>query len=349
MKVIACKSEAERAQWEAFVAAHPEATKFHQWNWRDVIENAFGWQPFSLMAIEGATVKGILPLAWKKSRFFGSFVASLPSVSGGGVLATDRETELELIEEAKRITREVKADYLELRHREDRGLNLSSTEGRATVLIPIVADTEKLWNGLNSRVRTSIRKSVKSDLLVEFGGGELMDEFYAVFAENMRDLGTPVYSRRFFEEIQRAFPNDIEICLVRNNGKAVASAFLNSYRSVVEPQWAASLREVLALKPNMLMHWSILKRAAERGFKEMDFGRSWVGTGSYEYKMQWGGRAVPLHWDTWHPNSNGANHSNGNGVNRTNPKFQMLIRAWQKLPLPVTTFVGPRIARYLPS
>jgi serine/alanine adding enzyme len=349
LKVIACKSEAERVRWEAFVAAHPEATKFHQWNWRDVIENAFGWQPFSLVAIDGATVKGILPLAWKKSRFFGSFVASLPSVSGGGVLATDRETELALIEEAKRITREVKADYLELRHREDRGLNLPSTEGRATVLIPIVADTEKLWNGLNSRVRTSIRKSVKSGLVVEFGGGELMDEFYAVFAENMRDLGTPVYSRRFFEEILRAFPSDIEICLVRINGKAVASAFLNSYRGVVEPQWAASLREVLALKPNMLMHWSILKRAAERGFKEMDFGRSWVGTGSYDYKMQWGGRAVPLHWDTWHPNSNGANHSNGNSVNRTNPKFQMLIRAWQKLPLPVTTFVGPRIARYLPS
>lgn len=347
MNIRVCKTESDRARWESFVESRADATKFHQWNWSRVIHNAFGWPSFNLMAMDGDAVKGILPLAWKKSKLFGSFVASLPSVSGGGVLAIDRTTELALIEEAKRLTGELKADYLELRHREDRGLNYSPNTGRATVLIPILQDVDKMWNGLNSRVRTSIRKSMKSGLQAEFGRGELLEEFYNVFAENMRDLGTPVYSRKFFAEILHAFPKDIEICLVRHNGKTVAAAFLNSYRGVIEPQWAASLREALAVKPNMLMHWSILEHAAKQGLTEMDFGRSWVGTGSYDYKMQWGGRAVPLHWDTWHPNSNGTNHSGA--VNRQNAKFQVLIRAWQKLPLPVTTLVGPRIARHLPS
>jgi serine/alanine adding enzyme len=345
MNICLCKREEQRNQWEAFVKTHPEGTKFHQWNWRDVIENSFGWPAYYLMALEGSSVKGILPLAWKKSRLFGTFVASLPSISGGGVLATDRETEIALIDEAKRLTRELKAGYLELRHREDHGLDLSSSSNeRVTVMVPIHADTEKMWSGLNSRVRTSIRKSVKSGLTAEFGTEEFLDEFYGVFAENMRDLGTPVYSRQFFLEILRAFPGEIEICRVRHNGKTVAAAFLNSYRGIVEPQWAASLREALTLKPNMFMHWNILRHAAERGFQELDFGRSWIGTGSYDYKMQWGGRAVPLHWDCWYPN---ASHSNG--VSRKNPKFQVFIKAWQKMPLQLTTLVGPRIARYLPS
>jgi len=345
MKIIQCKSEAEREQWEAFVKARPEATKFHQWNWRHVIENSFGWPAYYLMAVEGASVRGILPLAWKKSRLFGSFVASLPSISGGGVLATDREAEVALVEEATRLTRELKAGYLELRHREDRGLNMStSSDERVTVMVPIRTDTEKMWNGLNSRVRTSIRKSVKSGLTAEFGGENFLDEFYSVFAQNMRDLGTPVYGRPFFSEIMRAFPGEIEICLVRHNGKTVAAAFLNSYRGVIEPQWAASVREALALKPNMFMHWNILTHAAERGCQELDFGRSWIGTGSYDYKMQWGGQAVPLHWDCWY-----ADENHTNGVSRKNPKLQVFIRAWQKLPLTVTTFMGPRITRYLPS
>jgi len=344
MNVRLCQSDAERAQWEAFVEAHPAATKFHQWNWRHVIENTFGWPAFNLMATEGAAVKGILPLAWKKSRLFGSFVSSLPSISGGGLLAGDRETELLLMEEAKRLTRELKAGYLELRHREDRGLHLASSSDRVTVTLPLEKDEEKMWSGLKSHVRTKVRKGMNSGLAAEFGGDEFLKEFYTVFAQKMRELGTPVYSPAFFREILRAFPGRIEICLVRHKGKTVAAAFLNSYRGVVEAQWSASDREALAMKPNMFLFWSILRRAVERGLQELDFGRSWTGTGSYDFKMQWGGRAVPLHWDYWHPN---ANHANG--VNRKNPKFQVFIRAWQKLPLPVTTLVGPRIARYLPS
>lgn len=347
MNIRVCKTESDRSRWEAFVESQAAATKFHRWNWSRVIQNTFGWPPFNLLAMDGETVKGVLPLAWKKSKLFGSFVASLPSVSGGGVLAADQDTELALIEEAKRLTCELKADYLELRHREDHGLNLSSTTERVTVTLPIEKDVESQWNRLKSHLRTKIRKAEQGGLEMTFGGGEFLAEFYAVFAYKMRDHGTPVYSPEFFRQILEAFPGDIEIGVVRRNGKTIAAAFLNSYRGVVEAQWSASLSESLALKPNMFMFWKIMSRAAERGYRELDFGRSWTGTGSFDFKMQWGGRVVPLHWDTWRPGSDRGNHSDA--VNRKNPKFQILIRAWQKLPLPVTTLMGPRIARYLPS
>jgi serine/alanine adding enzyme len=344
MNIHFCKTEADREKWDAFVETHPDGTKFHLWNWRNVIENSFGWQTFNVMAVEGANIRGILPLAWKKSRLFGSFVSSLPFISGGGVLATDHEAEKFLIDEAIRLTRELKADYLELRHREDHRLDLPTQSNRVTVLVPLNPDPEKMWASLDSRVRTSIRKSMKSGLAAQYGGEELVDEFYAVFAENMRDLGTPVYSQRFFLEILRGFPGKAEICVVRHGGKAVAAAFLNGYRGVIEPQWAASTRRSLALKPNMFLHWNVICHAAELSFRVLDFGRSWVDSGAYDYKMKWGGKAVPLHWSYWRPEGD---HSNS--VSRRDPKFQMFIRAWQKLPLPLTTMIGPRLVRYFPS
>ena len=43
---------------------------------------------------------------------------------------------------------------------------------------------------------------------------ELLDGFYAVYARNMRDLGTPVYSKRFFRNILEVFPDSTGIFAV---------------------------------------------------------------------------------------------------------------------------------------
>ena len=344
MNVRYGNDDADRERWEAFVEAHPAATKFHLWNWRNVIRHSFGWRTFYLMATEGTSVRGIFPLAWKRSRLFGSFVSSLPALNGGGILADDRITESLLLEEAKRLTRELKADYLELRNREDRGLHLSCSSDRVSVLVPIDSDPDKMWRRLSSKTRTSVRKSLQSGFTAEYGGEELLDDFYSTFAENMRDLGAPVYGRSFFLEILRAFPRRIEICVVRWKGQSVAAAFLNTYREVIESQWAASIRPSLPLKPNMFLHWNVLCHAAERGLRMFDFGRSWVDSGTYLYKMRWGGQAVPLHWNYWYPQGRSVK-----GVTRQDPKFQPFIRVWKRLPLPLATMLGSQLVRYLPS
>ena len=343
MRIHVCNSPTDAGRWQAFVEAHPESSGYHRWNWKQVIENSFGWPTFYLMAEEGADVRGVLPLVWQKSWLFGSFVSSLPFLNAGGIVAETEDAKQQLLEEAISLTRRLRAEHLELRQRADHRLQLPARTNKVTVVLLVEPDPEKMWKALSTKMRTKVRKSMSFGLAAEFGGHDFLDTFYAVFCENMRDLGTPVYSPKFFSEILRAFPNDTHICVVRYQAKAVAVSFLVGFHDRVEAIWSSSVREYFSLKPNMFLYWNLLCFAGRRGYRVFDFGRSSVGSGTHAFKLQWGAQTIPLHWVYWLPHGNHLPE-----LNPQNPKYRMAIQIWKRLPLAVTRKVGPRIARCLP-
>jgi len=295
------------------------------------------------MATTGDTVSGVLPLAWLKSRLFGNFISSIPFFTGGGIAAVNNAVEYELLSAGINLTKRIGADFLELRHRSDHALMLPVKTDKTLVLVPL-SEPDQMWKRLDKRTRYQIRKGTNLGLSATIGGAELLDDFYTVFAENMRDLGTPVYSRRFFAEILNAFPDQTFICAVRYQDRTVASSFLNGYRDVLESCWAASKRQYLFLKPNMFLTWNAFCLAARKGYRVFDFGRSTAGTGAHAYKLQWtGAESFPLYWTYWMRKG----HSIPT-LHRHNPRYQFAIRLWQKLPVSVTLKVGPKIVRYLP-
>src|SRR5947207_930977 len=81
------------------------------------------------------------------------------------------------------------------------------------------ASSDDLWRRLDSSVRNQVRKGRKHDLTVHWGGQDLLGEFYDVFSRNMRDLGTPVYSRKLFRLTLEQFGDRAELCVVRMAGK----------------------------------------------------------------------------------------------------------------------------------
>jgi len=178
----------------------------------------------------------------------------------------------------------------------------------------------------------------------DFGGPEYLDDFYRVFVHNMRRLGTPVYSRAFFAAILEAFPQDTYVCRIRHKGTSIAASFLCGFRERIEAVWSSSLHTHLQLRPNMFLYWNLLSHFGTRGYRLFDFGRSSIGSGTYVFKKQWGAEPMPLYWDTWlAPGSDKLPERNPE-----NPRYQLAIRIWQKLPLPVTTLIGPRVVRCLP-
>ena len=219
---------------------------------------------------------------------FGSFLTSLPFLNGGGVIAETAEAKNALVAEAITPAKRLRAEYLELRHRMDPQLGLPTKTHKVAMVLPIEPDSEKMWAALPHKVRTDIRKGIKSGLTAEFGGEERLDDFYEVFARNMRDLGTPVYSRRFFSTMLKAFPSDDFICVIRHQGKAVAASFLMGYRDGIEAGWSSSRYDYLAMRPNMFLYWKVLCFAAERRYRQFDFGRSSVDSGTHRFKKQWG-------------------------------------------------------------
>jgi serine/alanine adding enzyme len=343
MKTLLCSSQADAQRWQEYVGAHPHSTNYHRWSWKEVIESSFGWPTRYWLAEEDGMVRGILPLVWQKSRLFGSFVTSLPFLNAGGILADSQEAEQALLAQAILFTKQAGAKHLELRHREQHALNLATKTSKVTLVLPIGPDTEKMWKDLGTKMRTKVRKSMSFGMTAEFGGAELLGDFYAVFSENMRALGTPVYGRNFFAEILRAFPSDTHICVIRHENKAVATSFLSGHRERIEAVWSSSVPESLPLKPNFFLYWNLLCFAGQKGYRLFDFGRSSVGSGTHEFKLQWGATTIPLYWDYWLPEGDALPE-----LNPQNPKYRAAIWLWQRLPLPLTRKIGPSIVRCLP-
>ena len=92
----------------------------------------------------------------------------------------------------------------------------------------------------------------------------------------MRELGTPVYSRKFFAAILEHFPQESFVCRVRHGEQIVAAGFLTGYRGTMEANWSAASPKAMNLRPNMFLFWQMLCFAGRRGYRIFDFGRSSV-------------------------------------------------------------------------
>lgn len=343
MNIRQASDAKDAAVWEEFVEQNADCGNYHRWGWKQIIENSFRWPTFYLMAEDSGRVCGVLPLVWQKSTLFGSFITSLPFLNSGGVVAENRNIKQMLVAEAIDIAKQKGVDYLELRQRANPELDLPTKTHKVAMVLPLKPDSEAMWAALPHKVRTDLRKSMKSGLEAEFGGENLLDIFYDIFARNMRELGTPVYARKLFAEILKTFPQHTHICAIRHNGNPIATSFLSEYRGAMEAIWSSSLYEFSSLKPNMFLYWSILGYAGKKGFHCFDFGRSSVGSGTHRFKKQWGAEEVPLHWVYWVPEGKALPE-----VNNENPRYQLAIRVWQKLPLGLTKLIGPSIVKCLP-
>lgn len=334
----------DRDQWDAYVSAHPSASNYHQYGWRRVIEGSFGHRCHYLTARNGSgAVEGILPLVEMRSRMFGRFLISLPFFNYGGILCDHRETGEALLTEARRLQRELGAEYIELRHIRQWAEDIPTKRHKVAMLLDLPGDREAAWQGFNAKLRNQIRKAERNGLTAEVGGSGLLEDFYTVFAHNMRDLGTPVYSPGFFRDILEAFPDRTEIIAVHLEKKPVAAGLLSRFRDTIEIPWASSIRQYNSLCPNNMLYWTALQLAMSYGCRRFDFGRSTPGEGTYNFKKQWGARPVQLNWQYLLPAGAAMPE-----LNTKNPRYDLAIKLWRKLPVPVTRLLGPRIVRNIP-
>lgn len=329
--------------WDAFVRGHDGATGYHLWCWRQVFETAFGHETIYLAAQEAGTIVGVLPLVIFRSRLFGRFAVSLPFIDGGGVCARDAQVGRALVEAAADIADGHRLSHVELRHVRRQRPDLPVREHKVGMSLRLMPDFAQAWALLDRKVRNQVRKAEKSGLVERRGGAELLDGFYDVFARNMRDLGTPVYSRAFFEHVIAALPDSSTVFVVEQGSKVVAAAIgLVDQRTLSVP-WASSLREYRAQCPNTLLYWRMIEHAIAAGMTTFDFGRSTPGEGTFQFKEQWGARPSPLHWE--YVLGRGAELPD---LTTKNPRFQAAIAVWKRLPVPVTRWLGPRIVRSIP-
>ncbi len=327
--------------WDRFVETAAGASFCHLAGWREVMEDVLGHECLYLVAVEdGGATAGVLPLVSVRSRVFGHYLVSMPFLNAGGPLG-DSPARAALVARAREEAARRGVRLLELRSRDGvEGLRLSHR--KITVALDLPAEPDALWAAFSSKLRSQIRRPQKEGLATRFGPDQ-RDAFYAVFARNMRDLGTPVLPAALFARIAAVFPERAEFGAVWRDGREPVAAGCGFFwRDEFEITWASSLKEFSRSAPNMLLYWGFLGRAIARGARRFDFGRCTPGGGTHRFKLQWGGRDVPLPWAQWSPGDVTATPS------PERPLYRVAAACWSRLPLGLANRVGPVLARQIP-
>ncbi len=332
------------ATWNEFVSRRPDSHYGHRYEWRSVVEGAYKRSCKFLLARRNAEVVGVLPLVWMPGRISGNRLVSLPYLDLGGALAADRDAQAALNAAAIELAQQLGARSVELR--ESAQPESAGTESdRFRFLLALPDSSDALWQAVGQKVRNQVRKARKSELSTVRAEAASLPEFYNVFSRNMRDLGSPVHSRRFLAAILDRFGDDAHLYLTRDrDGRTVAGAIGLRHQDTLTVPWASALRAARPMCPNHSLYWEILEQAIAAGLERFDFGRSSVGTGTYRFKKQWGATPVPL---TWQQLDGSGSHPEAPAP--AGPGGLLAVDVWRRLPMFLANRIGPLVRGRLPQ
>lgn len=323
-------------KWDDFVSRHPDATFYHQIGYKKVIEKTFGHQSYYLIAKEKNKISAVLPLFRIKSRLLPSCLVSLPFTGYGGVLAENEQAKNLLLEKAKEIYQKEKLAYLMLRK-----IIFQTAPERATLILNLVKNKEKMWQQMGGKTRNLIRKAEKFDLKIKTGLNEL-NVFYRLWSANRRDLGTPALPKKFFKNLAAQFPEKINYLVVYQKQKPLAGMLLVGFRETMEALYAGSIKKGRKYNANMFLYWQAILFAAQKGAEKFDFSPSPTKAPYFQFKKQFQGKMVAVEYETY-----GSQQFNPTQL-KQNRKYDLLSAVWRKIPLPLANFLGPLIAKNIP-
>jgi FemAB-related protein (PEP-CTERM system-associated) len=342
MQILRC-DDAHRKPWNDFVQRSPEASFYHRFEWQYVNRRCFGHDSCYLAAIEDDRVVGVFPLVHLRSRLFGNIACSLPFVNYGGPCGENADIERELIREAARIAGEWGVDYLEMRSRKLLGPEYPTSTHKVSLTVDLADGHDALWKSFKTAHRQDIRGGYKKGFTAKLGGFELLDDLFSVLSEAWRDLGTPVYSKRYLETVSATFGDLLRWCVVYCDHEAVAASLQAYDRGTAEGLWLGSRAKYRHQHAGYVLYWEILKDASLQGCQRFHLGRSTINSGAEAFKKKWNARPTPLYWHYILRTRRDVPQLNVN-----NPKYRLAIGLWRRLPVSLANVIGPPLARNIP-
>lgn len=355
---------ADEGDWEEFVFAHAAATFFHRFAWSRVLKQAFGHTPHYLVARRDGRVVGVLPLVEVNSRLFGHRLSSLPFAVYGGILADCAEVEDALSGAAMQLADHLNVGALELKSREPSSRDWPVKNLYFTFRKTLFDDHAANLKAIPNRQRAMLRKALKEGLFsLET---EDVARVYRVYAESVRNLGTPVFAASYLRILKSEFGDACRMLIIcqasgaeptggvddkalcegapaSNGGEDVAAVLSFSFRGEILPYYGGSVSRAKHIKGcNHFLYWELMRRSVDEGISGFDFGRSKADTGPFTFKKNFGFEASPLPYEYYL-----VNDAAPPDINPNNPRYRRLVAIWQKLPLPLANFIGPHIAKSL--
>jgi len=353
--------------WDAYVSGSPEGLAYQLFAWKQATEAAYGFDCPYFIAEEKNRICGVLPTVHVHLPFKKGQLVSLPYCDAGGILADRPEIASALFNHACEYARKHEISKLEIRQppplpvpgNPDQSGAGEGNSGHADpapqppekvrMLLELPESSDALLSGFKSKLRSQVKRPARDGLAARLGGVELLNDFFPVFAENMRDLGSPVHCKDWLGRVLKAYGENARCGVVYMPDRTAAAAgIILCHNRIVSIPWASSRQRFNRFSPNMLLYWTFLRYAADCGYRFFDFGRSTPGEGTYRFKAQWGATSQPLHWQQWMANGKTGFRPATAGFTvspgRTREILEQIIR---KTPLPVATLVGSRLRKYI--
>lgn len=336
----------DAGEWDAYVAAHPDATPFHSRAWCEAISQATGHRCHLVAARDArSALTGILPLHHVRSPLFGQALVASGFAVGGGILADDPAVAATLAHGAADMAKSLGVPSVELRGGfVPGGEGWTREEGvYAGFVRDLAADDDAELLAIPRKQRAEVRKVLESGLAVTTGRSDAeRRDHYHIYATSVRNLGTPVFPKVMFGTVLDAFGDDADILTVREGGRPVASVLSLYWRGTVMPYWGGGTADARRLRANELMYFALMRHARAKGCTRFDFGRSKLGTGPFAYKKNWGFEPQPLVYARWLAPGEAPRDTNPNSA-----RYRLQVDLWKKLPLWAANRLGPLIARGL--
>lgn len=327
--------------WDAFVFAAPDATFFHRFGWRSIFRDIFHLDPHYLIAESGGMVAGVLPLVHQKSLLFGNALIAAPFCVEGGPVAIDIESRVMLDEAAISLMQALKAQSLEFRSRTASRMGWTVRKDLyATFARDLSSNDEENLLAISRKQRAVVRKTLKSGLSSHIDDN--IDALFRIYSESVRNLGTPVFSKRYFAALRETFRSDCDVVVVREGAEPLSAVMNFYFRDTVMPYYGGGRTAARRNGANDFLYWEVMRRAAGCGYRRFDFGRSKAGTGAFVFKKNWGFEPQWLEYEYYLPPGAALPDKNPN-----NPRYAGLIALWKQLPLPLANLIGPYLARGL--
>ena len=328
-------------RWETYIESCAEATFFHRVGWREIIEDVFRHRTHYRIAERRGKIVGVLPLAEVKSRLFGHALVSLPFCVYGGPAADDADAARALVQAASDLAQTLGVDHLELRNRQPRCPEWPRQELYVTFRRTISSDSEANLLAIPRKQRAMVRKGIKNGLRSEIDTS--VDRFFSLYADNVHRHGTPPFAKHYFSSLRRIFGESCEVLTVTDaHGRPLSGVLSFYFKGEVLPYYAGDTVDARELAANDFKYWELMRRASERGIQVFDYGRSKVGTGSFDFKKNWGFEPSPLAYEYQLLKRDDIPQNNP-----LNPKYRAFIALWRRLPKPAANALGPHIVRNL--
>ena len=348
--VLAQDTDAKR--WNEYVSKHAHASPYHLFAWKQSVEDAYDQQGYYLMALDdNHQIVGVLPTVLIKPPLLSATLCSLPYCDRGEALADSTTILEQLIDRANQFREQLKAQRYEYRSAQlpddETEASLANAEPqKVRMILPLPETSAELLAGFKTKLRSQVKKAEKNGLTYEIGNNlSLVSDFYAVFTTNMRDLGSPTHSKRWFESIRQFYAEKFIISVIKYNDIPIGAGIILLTEQGAAIPWASTLRKYNRLAPNMILYWSLLQHATDSGCQYFDFGRSTIGEGTFKFKQQWGAKPVKLNWKTY-PEADQKKHKN-DALKQTSTLRQSAENVWKKIPLPLTVTIGSRVRKYI--